>query len=133
MRKKLLIFGFIIMFILVGTLSVAQKIELKINHGKFDAQLGFKSNDRPTIQLEGEFVIRGRIRVVKGSFVSSDDKGRFQGLFIGYNFYIKTTGRTKTIFGQIRMNRDYSTFNGTWKSRGIDDPGWIKGEFITRS
>jgi len=120
------------MFILVTAFSSAQKIELKSNQGKFEAQLGFKNKDRPTILLDGDFNMRGRVRVVKGTCISSDDKGRFQGLFIGNTFYIKTSERTKTLVGQIRVNDDYSTFSGIWKSRGFDGLGWIKGEFITR-
>ena len=78
--------------------------------------------------------MRGRIRVVRGTFSTSDIEGRFLGTFFGNTFFMKIPVRssTQTIFGRIRVSDDYSTFSGSWSSRGIGIQGWISGDFITR-
>ena len=137
MKRKIVVFGIIFTLIIIGYITAAQQIEINdnvLNPGGFEAQLGLRRNDRPTSHLEGSFNMRGRIRVVSGTISTSDLEGRFQATFIGNTFFMKipVRGGTQTMFGRIRVSDDYSTFSGSWISRGIDSQGWISGEFITR-
>jgi hypothetical protein len=137
MIRKIVAIGIISFLLLLGVFSSAQTIEQKsiiLNQGIFEAQLGFRRDDRPTSHLEGNYNMRGRIIVVRGIFTSSDFEGRFQGTFIGNTFFMKipVRGGTQTIVGRIRISDDYSDFSGSWMLRGFDSQGWISGEFITR-
>lgn len=137
MKRFLISILLISSFLFLSILSSAQISELNnisINKGNFEAKLGYRINDRPSFFLEGDFNNRGRIRIVRGIFTSSDIRGRFQGFFTGNSFFmtLPIRDRIQTIFGRIRVNDDYSTFVGSWTLRGIDVQGWISGEFKTR-
>ena len=137
MKRKIVIIGIIFSLISIGYITAAQQIKINdnvLNRGGFEAQLGLRRNDRPTSFLDGSYNMRGRIRVVRGTFSSSDIEGSFLGTFYGNTFFMKipVRGSTQTIFGRIRVIDDYSTFSGSWSSRGIDIQGWISGNFITR-
>lgn len=137
MIQKIVVFSIIFSFLITGFIVSAQQANINkeiLTQGGFEAQLGLRRNDRPTYNLNGDYNIRGRIRIVSGLCTSSDIEGRFQGIFFGNLFFIKipVRGGTQTIFGRIKIDDDHSTFIGSWNSRGIDNQGWISGEFITR-
>jgi len=137
MARKIVVFGILFTLIIIGYITAAEQIEINdnvLNRGGFEAQLGLRRDDRPASYLDGSYNMRGRIRVVRGTFSTSDIEGRFLGTFFGNTFFMKIPVRsgTQTIFGRIRVSDDYSTFSGSWSSRGIDIQGWISGEFITR-
>ena len=138
MIRKIISFGIILLLVILSVFSSAQSIEQKsniLNQGKFEAQIGLSRDSRLISHLDGNFIIRGRIRVVRGIFTSSDIEGRFQGTFIGDTFLMKipVRGGFHTIFGRIHTNEDYSMFSGSWILRSLNGQGWITGEFISRN
>lgn len=137
MNKKIITLTIVLSLLILGFLSTAQPIHygrLDLNQGKFEAQIGFGRNDRSHSNLDGYYNIRGGLRIVRGIYTSNEIEGRFQGTFIRNLFFmeITTPDGTQTIYGRIRIADDYSTFTGFWNTRGIDNKGWISGEFITR-
>jgi hypothetical protein len=134
MKRKIIVLSIVLLFLFCGVITSGQLVRRSRNQGLFNAEIGLGRDQRPDIDLDGNFHMRGRIRIVSGSYDSSDYNGRFHGMFFGESFIINmlNRGRNAVLFGRVRISEDHTIFSGTWHGRGIDRSGWITGEFITR-
>ncbi len=118
-----------------GTLDVSiPKIKgfpKNTNKGQFEAELGRRGNHRPFLFLNGSYHTRNRYIVVKGTAQVGIHLGRYNGIFNGNRFIIRTIieNRIFTVYGRCRYDNRYQTFTGIWMGRGIPLRGWITGTF----
>ena len=137
MKKKIIVMGVVLLFLFCSYVTIAKEnhiFNIKSDQGIFNAKIGVGNDQRADLILEGNFKMRGRIRVVRGTYESSISSGVFQGKFVGNNFYLVLSARDgrSAIYGRIRVDESYSEFTGNWHGRGFDRSGWINGEFIIR-
>jgi hypothetical protein len=135
MKKLVITFGIVMLFILAGLVSASITIPIKTttdigNQGVFFAELGRRGNDEAIASLNGEYHIRNRFIGISGLVTNGNAEGRFRGGFRGNNFAIQMPirGQSLTIFGRLRLNED-NEFQGVWIGRGIPVRGWITGSF----
>ena len=109
--------------------SIETPIEEGRDRGSFRAEMGIRGSDEPLVCLNGTYHLRGRYIVVSGTATAGDRVGRFNGVFRGTSFFIKTPirGGIRTVLGQCRFNDERHTFTGVWITRGIAARGWITG------
>ena len=136
MKKHIIIFGIIVLFIYSGITSatIIKQIHATSdirNQGIFNAEIGIRGNEDPIASLEGQYQVRNRFISISGTATNGEAQGRFRGGFRANNFLmqIPIRGQIITIFGKIRLN-DENEFIGVWIGRGIPVRGWITGSFI---
>ena len=111
------------------SLSVSMpKIKLfTIQQGNFEAQIGFRGEERPFATLDGQYQSRWRFVTFSGTASTDDAQGRFQGMFRGNFIIIQMPVREKTVTVFARVSFDQRNFEGNWRARGYRVGGWITG------
>ena len=109
--------------------SIEKPIVEGRDRGSFRAEMGIRGSDEPFVCLNGNYHMRGRYIVVSGTATAGERVERFNGVFRGTSFFIKTPirGSIRTVFGQCRFSDERHTFTGVWITRGIAARGWITG------
>jgi hypothetical protein len=135
MKKLVITFGIVMLFIFTGLVSASITIPIKSttdigDQGVFFAELGRRGNDGTITSLNGEYHVRNRFIGISGLATNGNAEGRFRGGFRGNNFFIQIPirGQSLTIFGRLRLNED-NQFQGVWIGRGIPVRGRITGSF----
>jgi len=137
MNQKTITVGILFIILSCGYGGIAQQAYNTDNFfdkGRFTAELGLGRDENPDIALQGSFKIRGRIRVISGSYEATNSErfGRFGGQIYGNHFIVVLFhGADKQVlYGRIRVNEDQNDFYGFWRGRGTERSGWISGRFI---